>query len=124
MTLVTIQRLIDKAPFAKSQAAQELSILVDYLNNAFDNLIRVTRKGIGLRDNLDCIVITTKLTHNTSSTIAVGKRPILVQIAQSTVGVTSYVWTQSTESSQISITAKFDGTPTAAVDVTLWIQYS
>lgn len=124
MTLVTISRLFEKALIAKSTAAQELTPFIDFVNQGFDNVIRVLRKGIGVRDNLDAAVYTVKVTHAQQLKVAVTKRPFAVIIAQSKTAVTSYLWEQGTESTQILLTIKFDGVPTDAVDVVLWVQYS
>jgi hypothetical protein len=103
MAKITISRIFEVSLIATSKAYTELQPFIDYVNGLADNTIRILRNGITLADNLNCQIITQKLTPNIALTFAVNARPIGIIILQSDAPVTSFVW-QSGDANQVSAT--------------------
>lgn len=103
MAKITISRIFEVSLIATSKAYTELQPFIDYVNSLADNTIRILRNGITLADNINCEIITQKLTPSTSLTFAVKARPVGIIVLQSDQPVTSFTW-QAGEGNQVSAT--------------------
>lgn len=109
MTKIQVQKVFDTAQIASSRAFAELGPFFDYFNQFLDNTVRVLRKGIGLRDNVDCDIITTPATHETPFTQRVRAQPVGVVLLRSVEPVARPLfWVpDQASSSVITITPSF-----------------
>jgi hypothetical protein len=103
MAKITISRIFEVGLIATSKAYTELQPFIDYVNGLADNTIRILRNGITLADNINCEIITQKMTPSSALTFAVNARPIGIIILQSDQPVTSFVWSPG-EGNQASAT--------------------
>ena len=121
MAKITISRIFEVSLIATSKAYGELQPFIDYVNSLADNTIRILRNGVTLADNINCEIITQKLTPGTDLTFAVKARPVGVIILQSDQAVTSFVW-QTGEGNQI--TAKITSAWPTSFNVKMCVFYS
>ena len=122
MAKITISRIFEVSLIAASKAYTDLQPFIDYVNGLADNTIRILRNGITLGDNLNCSIITQKFTPSQSLQFAVNARPVGIIILQSDSPVTSFVWTPSDDTTQVSGT--ITSTATAAFNVKMCVFYS
>ena len=121
MAKITISRIFEVSLIAGSKAYEELQTFVDYVNSLADNTIRILRNGVTLTDNINCSLITQKLTPGTPLTFALNARPVGVIILQSDRPVTSLEWAYTSSNTQI--TATITSTATVAFDVKFCVFY-
>lgn len=126
MTKINVTRTFEKASLAKEQFFAALEPFVDYVNGLADNFIRILSNGVGIVDNMDATLKTISVKHNTDTPFAVSKRPVaifVVKQASVTNPVLSFTWFFSADQ-EITVNTNFNGSPTDAIQLTLWIQYS
>jgi hypothetical protein len=119
---ITISRIFEVSLIAASKAYTEMQPFVDYVNSLADNTIRILRNGITLTDNVSCTITTQKFTPGQSLQFAVNARPVGIIILQSDQPVTSFVWTNGNDTTQVSGT--LTSPATAAFNVKLCVFYS
>ena len=122
MAKITISRIFEASLIATSKAYTELQPFIDYVNGLADNTIRILRNGITLGDNINCSIISQKFTPGQGLQFAVNARPTGIIILQSDEPVTSFVWTQSGDVTQV--TGTITSTATSAFNVKLCVFYS
>jgi hypothetical protein len=119
---ITISRIFEVSLIAASKAYTDMQPFVDYVNSLADNTIRILRNGITLADNLSCTIVNQKFIPGQALTFAVNARPIGIIVLQSDQPVTSFVWVNSNDITQVSGT--ITSTATAAFNVKLCVFYS
>jgi hypothetical protein len=119
---ITISRIFEVSLIAASKAYTEMQPFVDYVNSLADNTIRILRNGITLTDNVSCTITTQKFTPGQALQFAVNARPVGIIILSSDQPVTSFVWTNGNDTTQVSGT--ITSTATAAFNVKLCVFYS
>ena len=122
MAKITISRIFEVSLIAASKAYTDMQPFVDYVNSLADNTIRILRNGITLADNLSCTIVNQKFIPGQALTFAVNARPIGIIVLQSDQPVTSFVWVNSNDITQVSGT--ITSTATAAFNVKLCVFYS
>ena len=68
---LTIPRLFDAARLLSTKTGQELQELINYSQNAFDQLIRAVRNQLTFEDNFNCQVITVTLRHDREQALSI-----------------------------------------------------
>ena len=122
MAKITISRIFEVSLIAASKAYTDMQPFVDYVNGLADNTIRILRNGITLTDNVSCTITTQKFTPGQALQFAVNARPVGIIILSSDQPVTSFVWTNGNDTTQVSGT--LTSTATAAFSVKLCVFYS
>lgn len=122
MAKITISRIFEVSLIASSKAYTEMQPFVDYVNSLADNAIRILRNGITLSDNLSCTITSQKFTPGQALQFAVNARPVGIIILSSDQPVTSFVWTNGNDTTQVSGT--ITSPATAAFSVKLCVFYS
>ena len=122
MAKITISRIFEVSLIAASKAYTDMQPFVDYVNSLADNTIRILRNGITLTDNVSCTITSQKFTPGQPLQFAVNARPVGIIILQSDQPVTSFVWTNGNDTTQVSGT--ITSTATAAFSVKLCVFYS
>jgi hypothetical protein len=119
---ITISRIFEVSLIAASKAYTDMQPFVDYVNSLADNTIRILRNGITLSDNVSCTITSQKFTPGQALQFAVNARPVGIIILQSDQPVTSFVWTNGNDTTQVSGT--LTSPATAAFNVKLCVFYS
>ena len=122
MAKITISRIFEVSLIAASKAYTDMQPFVDYVNSLADNTIRILRNGITLTDNVSCTITSQKFTPGQALTFAVNARPLGIIVLQADQPVTSFVWVNSNDVTQVSGT--ITSTATAAFNVKLCVFYS
>lgn len=122
MAKITISRIFEVSLIAASKAYTDMQPFVDYVNSLADNTIRILRNGITLSDNVSCTITSQKFTPGQALQFAVNARPVGIIILQSDQPVTSFVWTNGNDTTQVSGT--LTSPATAAFNVKLCVFYS
>lgn len=122
MAKITISRIFEVSLIATSKAYTELQPFIDYVNGLADNTIRILRNGITLGDNVACTITDQKFTPGQALQFAVTRRPVGIIVLQSDQPVTSFVWSSTTDTTQVSGT--ITSTATTAFNVKLCVFYS
>jgi hypothetical protein len=119
---ITISRIFEVSLIASSKAYTELQPFIDYVNSLADNTIRILRNGITLADNLSCTIVNQRFIPGQALTFAVNARPVGIIVLQSEQPVTSFVWVNSNDITQVQGT--ITSTATEAFNVKLCVFYS
>jgi len=119
---ITISRIFEVSLIASSKAYTELQPFIDYVNSLADNTIRILRNGITLSDNVSCTITSQKFTPGQALQFAVNARPVGIIVLQSDQPVTSFVWVNSNDVTQVQGT--ITSTATEAFNVKLCVFYS
>jgi hypothetical protein len=118
---------IEASKYKATKAGQELNGLIDDVSTLTDDVVKVLRNGVGIRDNLDAKLMTVSLTHNTLQALNTdGKTPVgivPIRVYSTTYGMQSFIWYVD-GSGKVQIKATYSATPTDALDVTLVIYFS
>ena len=122
MAKITISRIFEVSLIAASKAYTDMQPFVDYVNGLADNTIRILRNGITLSDNVSCTITSQKFTPGQALQFAVNARPVGIIILSSDQPVTSFVWTNGNDTTQVSGT--ITSTVTEAFNVKLCVFYS
>lgn len=122
MAKITISRIFEVSLIATSKAYTELQPFIDYVNSLADNTIRILRNGITLADNLSCSIVNQRFIPGQALTFAVNARPVGIIVLQSEQAVTSFVWVNSNDITQVSGT--ITSPATEAFNVKLCVFYS
>lgn len=122
MAKITISRIFEVSLIAASKAYTDMQPFVDYVNSLADNTIRILRNGITLTDNVSCTITSQKFTPGQALQFAVNARPVGIIILSSDSPVTSFVWTNGNDTTQVSGT--ITSPATAAFSVKLCVFYS
>lgn len=123
---LSVTRLLETAKLLQTEAGKQLSELIDYTNNTFEQLIRALRNGLTFGDNFNAKVSTVELTNNVYQAVNTdGKTPIgifCVRVVSTSVGMDSLAWYVNDKgSTQVNMT--FTGAPTTAQKVVLIILF-
>jgi hypothetical protein len=119
---ITISRIFEVSLIAASKAYTDMQPFVDYVNSLADNTIRILRNGITLTDNVSCTITSQKFTPGQALQFAVNARPVGIIVLQSDQPVTSFVWVNSNDVTQVQGT--ITSTATEAFSVKLCVFYS
>ena len=122
MAKITISRIFEVSLIAASKAYTDMQPFVDYVNSLADNTIRILRNGITLTDNVSCTITSQKFTPGQALQFAVNARPVGIIILSSDSPVTSFIWTNGNDTTQVSGT--ITSPATAAFSVKLCVFYS
>jgi hypothetical protein len=113
---LSVTRLLETAKLLQTEAGQQLSELIDYTNNTFEQLIRALRNGLSFSDNFNCKVSTVELTHDVFQIVNTdGKTPSQILCGRTfslTTAVEALVWYVD-DANQVQVKAFFVGAPTA-----------
>lgn len=128
MSKITISRLLESSRFVATKAGAELTDFIQAVADLVENTVRILTNGVGVKDNMDAIIKSVSIKHNTDTVVNTnGKTPLEVrptyQLGNLTNMVSAFGWTINS-SGQTVIRAKFDSATTAAIDITLVIQFS
>lgn len=96
MAKLSITRLPDTAKLLATNAGQELSDLIDYVNQMASEVIRALRGGLTLSENVACKFFEVSLKHDTANVVSTdGRTPVglfVVKVGSLTYGVDSLSW--------------------------------
>lgn len=123
---ITVSRLLETAKLLQTEAGQQLSELIDYVNTGFEQIVRALRNGLTFSDNVNCKVSTVDLTHNVEQVVnSDSKTPfgiIPIRTLSTTTGIDSLAWYIDT-SGRLVVKAGFTGAPSGVQKVTLIILF-
>jgi hypothetical protein len=116
---ITLPRIFDSSRMLATEAGKQVSELIDFCQQAFEQLIKLTRNNITFEDNIKCQVVTVTLRHNEQTVLASTSR-IKGIIPTRVFGnaLASYTWSYN-DKSQLTFTATFATATSSAVSVTL-----
>jgi hypothetical protein len=123
---ITLSRLLETAKLLQTEAGQQLSDLIEYVNTGFEQIVRALRNGLTFGDNFNCKIATIDLTHNTLQAVnSDSKTPIgiiPIRTLSTTTGVDSFIW-YIDQGGQLQVKAGFVGSPSGVQKVTLIILF-
>lgn len=127
MTIITLSRTPDLDKALSTDAGKQLTDILGFLvNDLADQTIRTLRNGISLVDNVNALVSTVSLTHDTWAEIATGgKLPTQIlfgRVASATYLLAAHGWYMD-ERGKLQVKVQFTPVPTAALSVTLTILF-
>jgi hypothetical protein len=127
LTKLTTSRFFDTGLIGKAASYQELQPFFDYQTQLNDNLIRILINGIGLRDNIDAVVLPISLKPSTPTAFGAVRTPVAVYVGRqqpTTPAITAFVWDMGADGRPIGTLTTADPSFTEALLVTLVIHYS
>jgi len=127
MTKLTTSRFFDTGLIGKAASYQELQPFFDYQTQLNDNLIRILINGIGLRDNIDAVILPIGLKQNTPTGFGAVRTPVAVYVGGQrpiSPAITTFVWEMGNDGRPVATLTTTDPSYTGTLDVTLVIHYS
>lgn len=126
MAKLSISRLLEASKLLATKSGQELSDLIDYVNDLADQTLRALRQGLTYGDNFKCEIINCTLKDNVEQPINYNGQNIIevraLRTISTTYGMASMLWYKN-NANQLVVKMGFTGSPPDAVDVVLFVMY-
>lgn len=121
---ITFTRLLDTARYLQTKVGEEIPDFFEFLAEYIEQTTRSLRTGLSFGDNFNCEVKTVSLKHDTETIISASKTAtgIIPVRAVTQSMVDSFGWWYS-DAGNLTVRAKFSGSPTGTIDVVLVILF-
>lgn len=125
---LTFGRIFETSLVGRTKAYEELAPLIDWLQQAIDNMARALTSQLGVQDNLDAEWIDQTIRSTTATAsleFKTSKTPKALLLAAAPVNpkITSWGW-KVTTSGNVQVILTLDTAPTAGVAVRFLAIYS
>ena len=110
MTKLNIGQLFEISQLQALRDVQVITPFVDFVNSMADNLVRVLRNGVGLRDNVDCEIFAITMTDGIAQKIKTRKTPIgviVIRQALTQQQIKNFTWLIASDGST-QVTVSFE----------------
>lgn len=122
MARLTIGRIFELSKALATAAGKELADFINDYADTREQVVRALRNGITLKDNINCILSTVSLKHNTPQIVNTsGRQPVVVFVGRTAKQIynCSIGW-EMNNNGELSVLPTITGT-TNAIDVVLLI---
>ncbi len=126
MAKLTIQRLLEVSKLLATEAGEQLSELLTFVNDVSDQVLRALRNGLTFKDNFNCDLPIVKIKHNEETEVSTGdNRPsgvMPLKVVSTKYGIDQFSWWVSNQG-KLVVKIAFTSDPGLALEVRLLILY-